>query len=177
MNTNKTGAGTAETKACGASGTTTPCCAQSNTSGPASASAFTRLATDLAWDRASGLLPAIVQDDRSGAVLMLAWMDRAAFEATCTTGCAHFYSRSRRRMWMKGESSGHVQHVKAILTDCDADTILLKVEQAGGIACHTGRASCFYRQITPEGWTCIAPVLKDPGEIYAAQAPAQEVKS
>lgn len=172
MNTNKTG-----TTASCTCRTTTHCCAQTNASRPDSASAFASLTTALAWDPASGLLPAIVQDDQSGAVLMLAWMDRAAFEATCTTGCVHFYSRSRQRMWMKGESSGHVQRVKAILTDCDADTILLKVEQVGGIACHTGRASCFYRQVTLEGWTCIAPVLKDPCEIYAAQAPAQEVKS
>jgi phosphoribosyl-AMP cyclohydrolase len=125
------------------------------------------LAAQLKWDPDSGLIPAIVQDDRSGEVLMLAWMDRAAFDATCQTRRAHFYSRSRQRMWMKGESSGHVQQVKAILTDCDADTLLLKVEQVGGIACHTGRASCFHLQGGSEGWFNISPVLKDPAEIYA----------
>lgn len=129
---------------------------------------MTTASDPIAWDKKTGLIPAIVQDHATKQVLMLAWMDKAALDATIATGKAHFYSRSRQRMWMKGESSGHIQQVKEIFTDCDTDTLLLVVEQIGGIACHTGRASCFYQQLTPTGWVTAAPVLKDPAKIYSS---------
>jgi phosphoribosyl-AMP cyclohydrolase len=114
----------------------------------------------------SGLLPAIIQDARSGDVLMLAWMNRDALEKTAQTGKTHFWSRSRQKMWMKGESSGHVQVVASIHTDCDDDAIVVRVSQTGGIACHTGRASCFYKRLDQDQWVETAPVLKDPAQIY-----------
>jgi phosphoribosyl-AMP cyclohydrolase len=119
----------------------------------------------LQWD-AQGLLPAIAQDHRSGEVLMLAWMNAEALRETLHRGEAVYWSRSRARLWHKGESSGHTQKVREIRTDCDRDTLLLKVEQVGGIACHTGRASCFFEQLGDGGWRAVTPVLKDPGEIY-----------
>ena len=124
---------------------------------------------DVKWD-AQGLVPVIAQEASSGDVLMFAWMNREALQKTAELGRAVYYSRSRAKLWFKGEESGHVQQVREIRLDCDADVILLKVEQVGGIACHTGRASCFYRRLdTVDGasaWTIVDPVLKDPELIY-----------
>lgn len=117
------------------------------------------------WDT-DGLVPAIAQDHESGEILMMAWMDRQALEMTAQEGHAVYYSRSRKKLWPKGEESGHVQKVKAIRTDCDADVVLLSIEQIGGIACHTGRRSCFYRELQDGSWQEVAPVLKDPNAIY-----------
>ncbi|HEX5515334.1 MAG TPA: phosphoribosyl-AMP cyclohydrolase [Gammaproteobacteria bacterium] len=117
------------------------------------------------WNE-DGLAPAIAQDAASGEVLMMAWMNRAALAETAASGQAVYWSRSRSRLWRKGESSGHIQQVRAILLDCDADAILLKVEQVGGIACHTGRRSCFFERLEDEHWQVVAPVLRDPTEIY-----------
>jgi phosphoribosyl-AMP cyclohydrolase len=113
-----------------------------------------------------GLLPAIAQDAETGEVLMLAYMNRESYEETLATGRAVYYSRSRKRLWRKGEESGHIQEVQAILIDCDADTILLKVRQLGGAACHEGYRSCFFRQITPEGAKIIAERVFDPAKVY-----------
>lgn len=117
------------------------------------------------WDE-QGLVPAIAQDAQTGRVLMLAWMDRAALEATAATGTAVYFSRSRGRQWRKGEESGHVQRVLEIRTDCDNDAVLLKVEQVGGIACHTGRPACFFQRLVDGRWETVEAVLKDPAEIY-----------
>ena len=119
----------------------------------------------LTWDE-SGLIPAIAQDAASGEVLMVAWMNREALAQTVAAGEAVYWSRSRGRLWHKGEESGHTQRVLEIGTDCDNDVILLKVEQSGGIACHTGRRSCFFRRRTDAGWQDVEPVLRDPKEIY-----------
>lgn len=113
-----------------------------------------------------GLVPAIVQDHASGRVLMFAWMNRAALEETAATGRAVFWSRSRRSLWRKGEQSGHIQRVHELRIDCDGDAVLLRVEQEGGIACHTGRQSCFFRRFQDGGWDVTDPVLKDPADIY-----------
>ncbi len=113
----------------------------------------------------NGLLPAIAQDATTGEVLMLAYMNEEAYTQTLRTGRAVYYSRSRQKLWYKGEDSGHVQTVQAIYVDCDADTILLKVDQVGA-ACHEGYHNCFFRQITPEGTTIIAPRLVDPQDVY-----------
>ena len=113
-----------------------------------------------------GLAPAVAQEAGSGRVLTVAWMNREALGQTVRTGEAHYWSRSRRKLWHKGEESGHVQKVKSIRLDCDEDVILLEVEQAGGIACHTGRHSCFFRRLDGGEWVVTDPVLKDPGEIY-----------
>ena len=113
-----------------------------------------------------GLLPAIAQDAETGEVLMLAYMNRESFEETVKTGRAVYYSRSRGRLWRKGEESGHSQEVQAILIDCDADTILLKVRQLGDAACHEGYKSCFFRQLTPDGPRIIAERVFDPAEVY-----------
>jgi len=117
------------------------------------------------WNR-DGLVPVIAQEAGSGRVLMLAWMNREALEKTAQTGEAHYWSRSRRRLWHKGEESGHVQNVKAIRLDCDEDAILIEVEQLGGIACHTGRQSCFFRKLDRGTWITTDRVIKDPGDIY-----------
>jgi phosphoribosyl-AMP cyclohydrolase len=117
------------------------------------------------WN-ADGLVPAIAQDAGSGKVLTLAWMNRDALTRTVATREAHYWSRSRGRLWHKGESSGHVQKVREIRLDCDDDAILLVVEQAGGIACHTGRERCFFRRLDGGAWREDEPVLKDPREIY-----------
>jgi len=117
------------------------------------------------WN-ADGLAPAIAQDAASGRVLTLAWMNREALERTAATGEAHYWSRSRRKLWHKGESSGHVQRVREIRLDCDDDAILLVVEQAGGIACHTGRERCFHKRLEDGAWRDVDPVLRDPKEIY-----------
>lgn len=117
------------------------------------------------WD-AAGLVPAIAQDADTGQVLMLAWMNREALEATVARGVAVYWSRSRRALWRKGERSGHTQQVIELRLDCDADAVLLRVRQAGGIACHTGRVRCFYRRYADGAWHETDPVLRDPAEIY-----------
>lgn len=121
------------------------------------------------WN-ADGLVAAIAQDAATGDVLLLAWMNREALAQTAATGQAVYWSRSRGQLWRKGESSGHVQRVQEIFLDCDADSILLKVEQIGGIACHTGRRSCFYQRLESESWQTVAPVLRDPALIYANES-------
>lgn len=113
-----------------------------------------------------GLVPVVAQEARSGRVLTVAWMNREALEKTVRTGEAHYWSRSRKKLWKKGEESGHVQKVQAIRLDCDEDVILLEVEQAGGIACHTGRHSCFFQKLDGGRWVVTDPVLKNPKEIY-----------
>ncbi len=129
------------------------------------------LNTDLNWLDAlhfdnEGLIPAIAQDAATGAVLMMAWMNRESLVQTVKTGNAVYWSRSRQRLWRKGEESGNEQQVVSLRTDCDGDTILLQVTQKGGIACHTGRASCFFYALTDERWTVVEPVLRDPKEMY-----------
>ena len=120
---------------------------------------------DIAWDD-SGLLPVIVQEAATGDVLMFAWMNREALERTVRLREAVFWSRSRRKLWHKGEESGHTQKVIDIRLDCDRDVLLLKVEQTGGIACHTGRHSCFFHSLADDRWQETEPVLKNPDEIY-----------
>ena len=114
-----------------------------------------------------GLVPVIAQDVKTGQVMMFAWMNRDSLAETVATGFAVYWSRSRQKLWRKGEASGHQQVVKSINLDCDADVILMEIEQQGGIACHTGRESCFYRRFQDGVWETVAPVLKDPAEIYA----------
>ena len=113
-----------------------------------------------------GLVPVIAQEVGSGDVLMFAWMDREALKLTAETGRAVYWSRSRKKLWHKGEESGHVQKVLEIRLDCDEDVVLLTVEQVGGIACHTGRHSCFFQKLQGTRWVTDAPVLKNPDEIY-----------
>lgn len=113
-----------------------------------------------------GLVPAIAQDRASGRVLTLAWMNREALANTLAEGRAVYWSRSRRRLWRKGEESGHVQWVETVRLDCDRDTVLLSVRQEGGIACHTGRESCFYLQLKDGAWREVDPVIRDPERIY-----------
>lgn len=113
-----------------------------------------------------GLVPAIAQDADSGIILMMAWMNRESLALTARDGVAVYWSRSRGRLWRKGESSGHEQRVRELRLDCDDDVILLKVEQRGGIACHTGRQSCFYRRLEAGQWVTTDPVLRDPASIY-----------
>ena len=120
---------------------------------------------EIEWN-ADGLVPAIAQDADSGDVLMLAWMSRESLERTLEGGEAVYWSRSRGRLWKKGERSGHVQQVAEIRLDCDGDTILLRVDQRSGIACHTGRRSCFYRALRSGGWESVDPVIVDPENIY-----------
>lgn len=115
---------------------------------------------------ADGLVPVIAQDAATGRVLMVAWMDREALKRTVETGEAIYWSRSRKKLWHKGEESGHTQKVKEIRIDCDADVVLLQIEQKGGIACHTGRESCFYSKLDNGAWVEVDAVLKDPEEIY-----------
>jgi len=115
---------------------------------------------------ADGLVPAIAQDAESGDILMVAWMNREAFRQTVELGEAVYWSRSRKKLWHKGEESGHTQKVREIRLDCDEDVVLLKVEQSGGIACHTGRRSCFFQKLEDGKWLAVDPVLKDPHEIY-----------
>jgi len=117
------------------------------------------------WD-AKGVVPAIAQDARTGIVLTLAWMNDEALKRTAASGLAHYWSRSRAKLWKKGEQSGHFQHVREIRLDCDNDAILLVVEQEGGIACHTGRARCFYQRLEGGKWHAVDPVLEDPRNIY-----------
>ena len=113
-----------------------------------------------------GLIPAIAQDWKTGEVLMLAWMNREAVELSVQEERAVYWSRSRQALWRKGEESGHIQKLKELRLDCDADTLLLKVEQVGGIACHTGRRSCFYQQLDENGWQITDEVLRSSEEIY-----------
>mgnify|MGYP005846644853 CR=1 FL=1 len=113
-----------------------------------------------------GLVPAIAQDAATGDILMVAWMNREALKLTAEKMEAVYWSRSRKKLWRKGEESGHTQKVREIRTDCDEDVILLKVEQIGGIACHTGRHSCFFHRLEAGKWQAVEPVLKDPHEIY-----------
>ncbi len=113
-----------------------------------------------------GLLPAIAQDKDSGEVLMLAWMNREALRLSSEQGRAVYWSRSRQKLWFKGEESGHVQSVSEIRVDCDADVILLQVEQIGGIACHTGRRRCFFRVLQDGEWEIDEEIIKNPDEIY-----------
>jgi phosphoribosyl-AMP cyclohydrolase len=120
---------------------------------------------EVPWN-GDGLIAAVAQDAKSGRVLTVAWMNREALKETSERGEAVYWSRSRRKLWRKGEESGHVQKVREVRLDCDADAILLKVEQVGGIACHTGRESCFFRKLENGRWVTIDPVLKDPSVIY-----------
>ena len=123
---------------------------------------------EVKWDE-RGLVPVIAQEAASGDVLMFAWMNREALELTAQQGRAVYFSRSRHKLWFKGEESGHVQAVHEIRLDCDNDVVLLKVTQTGhepGIACHTGRHSCFYSVLKDGQWQAVDPVLKDPGSIY-----------
>ena len=113
-----------------------------------------------------GLVPAVAQEAGSGRVLMVAWMDREALQKTVQTGEAHYWSRSRKKPWHKGEESGNVQKVKSIRLDCDDDVILIEVDQVGGIACHTGRHSCFFQKLDDGRWVTADSVLKDPKDIY-----------
>jgi phosphoribosyl-AMP cyclohydrolase len=121
------------------------------------------------WNE-QGLVPAVVQDARSGKVLMMAWMNAEALTCTLDEQRAVFWSRSRNSLWRKGESSGHVQTLRDIRLDCDGDTLLLQVEQIGGIACHTGRESCFYLGLDGNEWKAVEPVVRDPDDIYGSRA-------
>jgi phosphoribosyl-AMP cyclohydrolase len=128
---------------------------------------------EVQWDR-DGLVPVIAQEAQSGDVLMFAWMNRDALAQTAALGEAVYWSRSRQRLWHKGEASGHVQQVHEMRLDCDADVVLLKVTQTGhdpGIACHTGRHSCFFRRFDGTAWASVEPVLKDPQSIYGSDRP------
>ena len=120
---------------------------------------------EVPWN-GDGLIAAVAQDATSGRVLTVAWMNREALEQTAAKREAVYWSRSRRKLWRKGEESGHVQKVRELRLDCDSDAILLQVEQVGGIACHTGRESCFYRKLENGSWVTTDPVLKDPAAIY-----------
>lgn len=122
---------------------------------------------DLDFAKGDGLLPAIVQDYRSGKVLMLAYINKASWEKTLETGEAHYWSRSREELWHKGGTSGHVQKIKEIFADCDSDTIIFKVEQVGGAACHTGYETCFYRKVDRNGNVIVASEkIFDPKKVY-----------
>ena len=120
---------------------------------------------EVPWNE-SGLIAVVTQDHKSGRVLTVAWMNRTALQQTVETNEAVYWSRSRKKLWRKGEESGHVQRVLEVRLDCDADAVLLRVEQAGGIACHTGRESCFFRKLEDGRWVTVDPVLKDPALIY-----------
>lgn len=128
---------------------------------------------DVRWN-SEGLVPVIVQDERQGDVLMLAWMNRLALDLTIQEKRAVFWSRSRQRLWRKGEESGNVQQLRDIRLDCDGDALLLRVKQIGGIACHTGRRSCFYRKLQQHRWIVTQPVIKDPKALYANKPNAPE---
>jgi phosphoribosyl-AMP cyclohydrolase len=126
------------------------------------------LSRQVRWNE-QGLIPAIAQDWQTGEVLMLAWMNEEALHLTVNEGRAVYWSRSRGALWRKGEESGHVQQLKELRIDCDADTVLLKVEQVGGIACHTGRRSCFYQKLENGGWEITDQVIRTPEDIYGKQ--------
>ena len=121
---------------------------------------------EVKWTQ-EGLVPAIAQDAKTGKVLMMAWMNREALAETAASEFAVYWSRSRQALWRKGESSGHRQKVIELRIDCDADVVIMRIEQEGGIACHTGRESCFYRVFKNGQWLAVDPVLKDPKEIYS----------
>ena len=120
---------------------------------------------EVRWN-SDGLVPAVSQEAGTGNVLMVAWMNREALQLTASSGEAVYWSRSRGALWRKGEESGHTQKLHALRLDCDNDVILLEVEQVGGIACHTGRHSCFFKKYENGVWKTVEPVLRDPGEIY-----------
>ena len=120
---------------------------------------------EVPWN-GDGLIAAVAQDSSTGKVLTVAWMNREALKETVDNGRAVYWSRSRKKLWRKGEESGHVQKVREVRIDCDADAVLLLVEQVGGIACHTGRESCFFRKLENGKWVTVDPVLKDPALIY-----------
>ena len=120
---------------------------------------------EVPWDK-DGLVPVITQDFSTGRVLTLAWMNREALTLTADKGEVVYWSRSRKKLWRKGEESGHTQKVRELRLDCDSDAILLRVDQAGGIACHTGRESCFFRKLENGRWVTTDPVLRDPADIY-----------
>jgi phosphoribosyl-AMP cyclohydrolase len=122
------------------------------------------------FGKGDGLVPVVVQDDASGTVLMLAYMNRAAYERTVASGFATYWSRSRRAFWVKGETSGHRQQVRAIHIDCDGDTILLRVAQQGGAACHEGYESCFFRRLDGDTWRVIAERVVDPATLYRTKS-------
>ena len=124
------------------------------------------MALEPQFSKGQGILPAVVQDAETGEVLMLAYMNREAWEATKATGRATFFSRSRNKLWVKGETSGNVQEVKEIRIDCDADTLLVKVRQVGGAACHEGYRSCFFRRLTEDAWQVEGERLFDPASVY-----------
>ena len=127
---------------------------------------MTNFLDEITWDK-DGLLPAVAQDAGSGRILMVAWMNRESLALTAKEQRAVYWSRSRKKLWRKGEESGHIQQIKEIRLDCDNDVIVLKIEQVGGIACHTGRESCFYRVLRDNEWQIVDPVLKDPKDIYS----------
>ena len=120
---------------------------------------------DVNWN-SDGLVPAIAQDAKTGRILMMAWMNRESLQKTAELGEAVYFSRSRQTLWHKGETSGHTQKVSEIRLDCDEDVIVLQVEQMGGIACHTGRESCFYRVFENGEWKVVDAIIKDPSDIY-----------
>ena len=126
---------------------------------------MTEWLNEVPWDK-DGLIPVVTQEASSGRVLTLAWMNRDALAETSKSGEAVYWSRSRRKLWRKGEESGHTQKIREIRLDCDSDAILLRVDQVGGIACHTGRESCFFRKLENGRWVTTDPVLKDPAVIY-----------
>jgi phosphoribosyl-AMP cyclohydrolase len=130
-----------------------------------SAAANAKWLKKVRWDE-NGLVPVIAQEASTGDILMFAWMNRDALARTAELGEAVYWSRSRKKLWHKGEESGHTQKVLEMRLDCDEDVVLLKIEQAGGIACHTGRHSCFYQQFDGEDWQAVDPVLQDPETIY-----------
>jgi len=122
-------------------------------------------ADDILWN-SDGLAPAIAQDAKTGKILMVAWMNREALQLTVAENRAIYWSRSRQKIWRKGEESGNVQQLKELRIDCDKDVIMMQIEQVGGIACHTGRVSCFYRVLKDGQWTTVDPVIKSPKELY-----------
>jgi phosphoribosyl-AMP cyclohydrolase len=134
------------------------------------------LTQQIKWNK-QGLVPAIAQDWQTGEVLMLAWMNSDALELTISEGRAIYWSRSRQALWRKGEESGHVQQLKELRIDCDADTVLMKVDQVGGIACHTGRRSCFYRVVEDGDLRVTDEILKRPDEIYGKESSTNKESS
>ena len=131
----------------------------------------------LNFDKANGLVTAIVQDAETNEVLMLAWMNREAFDETVRTRRGVYFSRSRGKLWRKGEESGHVQHVKRLFIDCDGDTLLLEVDQQGGAACHEGYESCFFRQVDGSETRIVGDRVFDPAQVYSPSPLAEERKS
>jgi phosphoribosyl-AMP cyclohydrolase len=133
-----------------------------------SAAANAKWLKKVRWDE-NGLVPVIAQEAATGDILMFAWMNRDALARTVETGEAVYWSRSRKKLWHKGEESGHTQKVLEMRLDCDEDVVLLKIEQVGGIACHTGRHSCFFQKFDGEDWQAVEPVLQDPEKIYTSK--------